>query len=677
MKIQVKLSLLMIAVTLLSTALMSEFTRSKSVESITGLSEAAMQQMTSGKVETIRAMIEKESDQMEMIAGYPEITELLLTAAAGEYSQDSGLVQRLNAKMLEWTENAGNMEHMFVADMNGIALADSDASIVGTNFGDRGYAIEVVETGEPVISETLKSRATGAFVLAIVHPVKADGTMIGYVVSAVKADSLVSYLANSSVLGAESSYAYLVDETGNLIYHPDPERIGTVTQVEKVLEVAEQASAGETVAPGHFEYTLNNVDKWAYYSVIPETQWTVVLTGDRDEMMAPVREMTRYILVLGAFSILATLVLALIIARRLSIPIVKLTRLIDKTAGLDLRDEEGYDRLARGKDEIGLMAAATLRTREALRETVGGLKDISARVLDNTVALEQLSSEVRENAHDNAATTEELSAGMEETAAASQEMTAAIQEIESNVGTISERVSEGAGVSGQITERALELRKDALESSQRMERVYQEVRGKMEEAISRSEAIREIDQLAATILNITSQTNLLALNAAIEAARAGEAGRGFSVVAGEIRKLAEQSSRTASGIKGIVENVTASVDEKRLQSEEVLTFINTRVAADYAKLGDVSEQYSRDAATVNALMTEFEASADQLRETVGGIATAVSEVAATMNEGAAGVQDIAEKNSDIVEKTLAESGKAKETMQSAEEMERLVSRFKV
>ena len=71
MKIQVKLSLLMIAVTLLSTALMSEFTRSKSVESITGLSEAAMQQMTSGKVETIRAMIEKESDQMEMIAGYP------------------------------------------------------------------------------------------------------------------------------------------------------------------------------------------------------------------------------------------------------------------------------------------------------------------------------------------------------------------------------------------------------------------------------------------------------------------------------------------------------------------------------------------------------------------------------------------------------------------------------
>lgn len=677
MKIQVKLSLLMIAVTLLSTALMSQFTRSKSVESITELSETAMQQMTSGKVETIRAMIEKESDQMEMIAGYPEITELLQTAAAGEYPQDSGLVQRINAKMLEWTENAGNMEHMYVAGMNGIALADSDPSIVGTNFGDRGYAKEVVETGAPVISETLKSRVTGEYMLAFVHPVIANGSMIGYVSSAVSSDSLVSYLANSSVLGAESSYAYLVDETGNLIYHPDPERIGTVTQVDKVQEVAERASAGETVTPGQFEYTLNGVDKLAYYSVIPETQWTVVLTGDRDEMLAPVREMTRYILVLGLFSILATLVLALIIARRLSIPIVKLTRLIDKTASLDLSDEEGYDRLARGKDEIGLMAAATLRTREALRETVGGLKDISARVLDNTVALEQLSSEVRENAHDNAATTEELSAGMEETAAASQEMTAAIQEIESNVGTISERVSEGAEVSGQITERALELRKDALESSQRMERVYREVRGKMEEAITRSEAIREIDQLAATILTITSQTNLLALNAAIEAARAGEAGRGFSVVAGEIRKLAEQSSHTASGIKGIVENVTASVDEMRLQSEEVLNFINTRVAADYAKLGDVSEQYSRDAATVNALMTEFEASADQLRETVGGIATAVSEVAATMNEGAAGVQDIAEKNSDIVEKTLAESGKAKETMQSAEEMERLVSRFKV
>lgn len=674
MKIQVKLTIVIIAVTMFSTLLMGFFTRNKSVDAITGLSQTAMSQIAEGKIETIRSLLSKETEFLRMVADYPDIIQLLQSPGG---SQNEALLNNLNAKLQEWVEEAGNLEHIFVGDMQGIGIADSDIALIGTDFSERNYFIQAVETQQSVISETLQSKSTGAFVVAFVEPVKVDGQMIGFVAAAVESESLITYLEHSTVLNASSSYAYLADETGTLIYHPDPTRIGTVTKVEKVVEVVNKLAAGEEVLPSHYDYILDGVEKSAYYTTIPETGWTLVLTGDKKDIVAPIKEMILFIWIIGAISLVITILVSGFIARGVSVPIIKLTSLINKTADLDLKRLDGYDRLAKGKDEVSMMAAATLKTRDVLRETVGGLAEISSKVVNNTIALEQLSTDVRENAHDNAATTEQLSAGMQETAAASEEMTAAIHEINSNVSSIADQVKKGVEVSSQIMVRAQHLREDAMESSERTEQMYGEVRQKMEQAIQQSAAIQEIDQLAATILAITGQTNLLALNAAIEAARAGEAGRGFSVVAGEIRKLAEQSSDTASGIKDIVENVTSSVIEMKTQSEAMLAFINESVLQDYRKLGDVSVQYSEDAVTIDELMSEFDASASQLHSTVSGISTAVNEVAATINEGAAGVQDIAEKNSDIVEKTLAEADKAEETMQSAREMEQLMSKFTI
>lgn len=677
MKIQAKLTIVIIAVTLFSTLLMGIFTRSKSMDEITNLSETAMSQMAEGKIETIQALLSKENEFLKMVADYPDIIQLLQSSGETGGVQNQAQLDNLNSKLQEWVEEAGNLEHLFVGNMKGIGVADSDVALIGADFSERNYFKQAVQTQQPVISETLQSKSTGAFVVAFVEPVIVDGQMIGFVAAAVKSESLVTYLEHSTVLNAESSFAYLADEKGTLIYHPDQARIGTVTKVDKVVEVVNKLAAGEEVVPAHYDYILDGVEKSAYYTTIPETGWTLVMTGDKKDIIAPVEEMVSFIWIIGAISLVVTIIAASFIARGISVPIIKLTHLISKTADLDLKRLDGYDRLAKGKDEISLMAAATLKTRTVLRETVGGLTEISGKVVSNTEALEQLSTVVRENAHDNAATTEQLSAGMEETAAAAEEMTAAIHEINSNVGSIADQVRKGVEVSGQITERARHLRKDAMESSEKTEQMYGEVRQKMEQAIQQSAAIQEIDQLAATILAITGQTNLLALNAAIEAARAGEAGQGFSVVAGEIRKLAEQSSHTASGIKDIVENVTSSVSEMKNQSEAMLAFINDSVLNDYRKLGDVSMQYSQDAVTIDELMTEFDTSASQLNSTVSGISIAVNEVAATIHEGAAGVQDIAEKNSDIVEKTLAEAAKAEETMGSAREMEQLMSKFTI
>ncbi|WP_249897928.1 methyl-accepting chemotaxis protein [Paenibacillus sp. PK3_47] len=667
-----KLTVWMIAITLLSTGLLGIFTYSKSTGTILDLTESAMRQVNTNKAETIAAMIDKEKRSMALVAEQTEIIELLQNNTINKELQTS-----INTRLQKMVEDAGNLEHIFVVDMNGIAVADSDTRLIGTDFSERNYTIEAIKTGEPVISETLKSKSTGAYVLAFVHPVKVNGEMIGFAASAVNANSIIKYLSTAKVTNAPSSYAYLVDETGNMLYHPDEAKIGLPVENEQITAVVERVKAGEKVEDGDVQYLFGGAEKKAAYTVLPETSWTLVLTGDVGEIMRPVDNMTNFIILLGLGCLLLTVLIGAVVAGRISSPIVKLTEMINRTAELDLKYDAKYEPLLKNKDETGMIAKAMFHTRAVLREMAGSLIHISSKVLDNAETLEKLSVDVRENAHDNSATAEELAAGMEETAASSQEMTAAIHEIESNVSMISGRVKEGSEVSGQITVRALTLQHDARESMDQAQRIYESVRADMEKAIEQSGAIQDINILADTILSITSQTNLLALNAAIEAARAGEAGRGFAVVAGEIRKLAEKSSETAAGIQDVVKNVYSSVEQMKDNSEAILTFIDHNVLKDYERLAEVSEQYNRDASTIDELMNQFGEAAGHLNETVSGIAVAVNEVAATVNEGAIGVQDIAEKTADIVEKSFDEAAMADENTQSARELQALVEKFKI
>ncbi|MRN52881.1 methyl-accepting chemotaxis protein [Paenibacillus monticola] len=677
MKIRMKLSVMMIAITVFSTALMGGFTYNKSTSTIMDLTESSMKQINTNKAETIEAMIDKEKRSVALVAGQTEIADILTKASSSGISVGDELQAEVNAKLLGLAKDAGNLEHLFVVDMKGIVIADSTPKTLGADYSERNYTKNVIKTTAPVISETLKSKATGAYVVVFAHPVMSEGQMIGFVAASVSADSIIKYLANAKVMSAASSYAYLVDETGVILYHPDKTKIGTPIENAQIKAVVARIKNGEKPVDSIVEYVFGGKDKKAAYTVLPETNWTLVLTGDIAEITKPVHDMTNFILLIGVISLVLTIFVGFVVAGRISSPIVKLTELINKTAELDLEYDNQYEYLGKSKDETGTIARAMFKTRAALQEMAKSLITISTKVLDNAESLEKLSNDVRENAHDNSATTEQLSAGMEETAASTQEMTAAIHEIENNVRTISGNVKEGAEVSGQITERALALQHDANESTENAKRIYESVRIEMEKAIEQSNSISEINVLADTILSITSQTNLLALNAAIEAARAGEAGRGFAVVAGEIRKLAEKSSETAAGIQGVVKDVYSSVELMKENSEAILSFIDQNVLGDYERLNLVSQQYNNDASMVNELMSQLDTAAEHLNMTVSSIAIAVNEVAATVNEGAIGVQDIAEKTADIVEKTFQEAAMADENTVSAKELLGLVEKFKI
>lgn len=675
MKLRVKLSLIMFIMMVITIVIMGSISLYKSTTTIRNLTQASMSDTNNESSKVISSIIEKEKRSIQLISDQSEVAELLQKQKNGE--DISFYQEKLNAKLTKMVADAENIEHIFITDTEGIIRSDSDIKLIGSSIKDRNYTKKALELGTSVISETLKSKSTGAFIVVFAHPVKVDDQLVGFAATAVYADSIIKYLSDTKILDTQSSYAYLVDETGNMLYHPDATKIGNPVENTQIKGVVDKVKNGEKVEAAVVEYDYQGRIKLASYSIIPDTNWTLVVTGDLGDIMAPINYMTIYIIVAGAVLVILALLIGLLIATRISSPIIKLTELINKTADLDLKYDSDYEYLAKSKDETGIIAKATFSTRKVLREMAAKLHDVSLVIYENADGLEKLSSHVQENAQNNSATTEQLSAGMEETAASAQEITATTEEINASVNVIAQRVKEGAEKSKEITLRANTLRSDAMESVRSAKEIYDEVKAKMERAIQESNNISQISVLAETILSITSQTNLLSLNAAIEAARAGEAGRGFKVVAEEIRKLAEQSSSTASGIQGIVKGVYSAVGNMKENSEEILSYLSKNVLPDYQKLTRVSEQYNSDAEYIDELMTEFEGSAEQLDLAVSSISTAMNEVAATINESAKGVQDIAEKTSEILDKTIAEKELAEQNAQGATELQLLIGKFRI
>ena len=386
-------------------------------------------------------------------------------------------------------------------------------------------------------------------------------------------------------------------------------------------------------------------------------------------------KLLKNLLLIGSIMLILAIIAVIFFVRRIVNPITRIVQHGNLIADLDIRKDVDKDLLERG-DEVGLLA----KTMQVISEN---LKDIISNINSSSITL--------------SSSAEELSATSNQASTVSDEIAKTIEEIASGATDQAKETEQGAlniDDLGMIIENEQDLVKSVNEAADLVDKLKNEGTSIMTELINKnqestkvakdvSEIIIETNSSAGKIVsasemikNIAEQTNLLALNAAIEAARAGEAGRGFAVVADEIRKLAEQSNNFTTEIEQVIKELTGKTNNA-VESMKVLDDI---VKVQTVSVDDTNNKFAGIAEAVENMKNVLENLNDSGRQMAvkkDEIIGIIQNLSAISEENAASTE---EASAAVEEQTasMSEIASASESLTKlAQEMKESVQRFKV
>ncbi|WP_425332143.1 methyl-accepting chemotaxis protein [Pseudomonas viridiflava] len=343
-------------------------------------------------------------------------------------------------------------------------------------------------------------------------------------------------------------------------------------------------------------------------------------------------------------ALLLSVLAAWIITRQITTPLQETLEVVERVAAGDLSRNLNVNR----KDELGKLQSTIQRMTVSLRELVGGIRDGVTQIAS---AAEELS-----------AVTEQTSAGVnnqkvetDQVATAMHEMTATVQEVARNA----EEASEAAVAADQ---QAREGERVVNEAIAQIERLASAVGNSSEAMGALKQESEKIGSVLDVIKSVAQQTNLLALNAAIEAARAGEAGRGFAVVADEVRSLAQRTQKSTEEIEALIVSLQSGTQQAAsvMDSSRELSASSVDLTR---RAGGSLENITKTVSAIQSMNQQIAAAAEQQSAT-----------AEEINRSIINVRDVSEQTSAASEETAASSI---ELARLGTHLQTLVSRFTV
>jgi len=521
--------------------------------------------------------------------------------------------------------------------------------------------------GEATVGDPVISLATGKLVSIVAVPVKVNGKVTGVLFGAINMDDITKKVLAIKV--AQTGSAYVLQSDGLNIIHANKEVAMKINGLQDSSLQPEQKRAAERMVKGETGlayYSYKGVDRMVAFAPVSGSGWSLAV-------VAPMAEVTGVLSGLTTISML-TIVVVLVIsglgvawyARRIARPIQALeaaaTRIADGDISLSKLNIVSNDEIGR----LGL----------AFEKMTANLRMLIQKI---TQATDQV-----------AASSEELTASAEQSAQAANQVAIVITEVADGAVKQLKAVGDASAVVGQMSAGVQHIassantvagtsEKSAIAAQTGSEAVKKAIiqMGHIEETVNRSaqvvsklgESSKEIGQIVNTISGIAGQTNLLALNAAIEAARAGEQGRGFAVVADEVRKLAEQSQEAAKQIASLITKIQQDTDsavvamnqgtkEVRIGTE-VVNHTGQTFQEIYQSFNEVTAQIREISAAIQQMASSSQqivASVDDIdnisKDTAGRaqtVSAATEEQSATMEEIAASSQALASMAEDLTQ----------------------------
>lgn len=626
------------------------------VETTSAMKESVISKLddsVESRYEIVNSFVEMAEAYLVGYSQAPELTEFFL---------DMGNADKLN-KLQAYTEAYAkvneNLENIYAASVESVVEASVVKPVIGVQLrtGDALKALqdEVFDDNTVWNTGIMASKSTGAMVVSMYYPLYHNNQPIGYTGGAIYAEDLKNTLMGLS--NEECSYMLLDVPNNAYIFHQDDTLIGAVIEDEQVLDIINSAMQN-TGSTGTYDDKATETLAVTKYDA--ERGWVFVAITDYDHAFAAIDKVTLLLAVTCLVVLVICSFLVWIFVKKPSKDFAKLGKIIDEIGTLDLTNAERLSKYSKRKDEVGIIAKATGKLVDSVKDVIENLIEQSKQLEDTSRQMLDNAASVNDSLKGVELAIEEIADGAGEQASETQKASNSVVSMGTMIETAADKVGELTSVNNYIRETG----ESALETLRLLTKINEEAKVAIDEinrqTRSTNESAQSIRGAAEFITSIAEETNLLSLNASIEAARAGEQGRGFAVVASQIQKLAEQSNKSAQQIEQIIGHLIAdstkaveTMDEVKVIMDEKTKHLNT-TEQQFAVL---NEGIEKSLESVERIVNEIKAiDVDRVN-----VVDVVQNLTAIAEENAAGTEE-----------TLASTGLVTNMM---EQMEQIANRL--